>query len=554
MAAVTLTKNGKDLVVSSTKGFVDAVYSKGYRPKTGTVGAAWNTLVDGAPPGPPVTNRPVTLGELQDDDSEAGVALRAALGSWVAGDIDDPQTPIGAAAGAAYGRDRVVVSAVGASRALGLADVGRVLEVDSATDVFLTVPFDTTADAPVGSVIDIARVGAGRVWVQPEGGYNLISNPSVETGSAEFIERNGTIQRLAAAAIFGGFGIRATSTAVGQFFGWFGPSINLADHNLRPGDVVSARANFRSDSAVGGVLTVRFRAGSTVLSEQHSVPVANGAAPVENKVIPAGCTNILLVSSSAASTAIGQNIDSDGLMLVRGPVAPAVYGDGSAAGWAWSGGAHASPSMGPRVRGIGLSLPRNGKMRLRKRAANDWVLDNQLPAEALKVTDSLNVDRDNGQAGILAPSTPRFGLAPTALVANQVYLLRFVPSRTMTITRLGFRVTTASGTDDPVMVGIYDAAATRVVASAALTGLLNSTGTKSATVAATVLTAGSVYYAAIAANSAAALSFAAGIGDGFGAAAPAAEILTKAASYPLPTTLSGLAVADAGPALWVRES
>ncbi len=79
MAAVTLTKDGKDLVVSSTKSFVDAVYSGGWRPKTGTVGSAWNTLVDDAPPGPPVLNRAITLGDLQDEDSETGLALRAAF-------------------------------------------------------------------------------------------------------------------------------------------------------------------------------------------------------------------------------------------------------------------------------------------------------------------------------------------------------------------------------------------------------------------------------------------------------------------------------------------
>lgn len=445
------------------------------------------------------------------------------------------------------------VAALTTGRALTLTDVGTVLEVNSATDTFVTVPLDSAVNFPVGAVIEVARLGAGRVWVYPLA-YNLIANPSTETGAPEFVERNGHIQQLAAAAIYGTYGIRATSIASGQNIGWFGPGIDCVANNIQAGDAISGRLDFRCDTGLTASLTLRFRAGTTIITTASGNLVDTGTSKIDNAIVPAGTDNILAVTGSTNTTAAAQNIDSDGLMVVRGPVSPAVYADGDSPGWSWTGTAGASASMGPLVRGLGLTLARYGRLRLRKRAANDWVLDNPLPPEAITTTSALHIDRDNGQAGILAPSANRFGLAATALVANQAYLLRFVPSRAMAISKLAFRVTTASGTNDPVDVGIYDAAGTRVVSSGATTSLLNSTGTKTATVATTVLTAGSVYYAALAANSAATVSFASGIGDGFGTAAPAAEVLTKATSYPLPATLSALTAADAGPALWVRES
>src|SRR5688500_8183051 len=60
-----------------------------------------------------------------------------------------------------------VGSAVAASRTLAAADVGKVLEVNSATDVTLTLPLHTAVSIPNGSEIDVVQIGAGRVYIKP---------------------------------------------------------------------------------------------------------------------------------------------------------------------------------------------------------------------------------------------------------------------------------------------------------------------------------------------------------------------------------------------------
>jgi hypothetical protein len=123
----------------------------------------------------------------------------------------------------------------------------------------------------------------------------------------------------------------------------------------------------------------------------------------------------------------------------------------------------------------------------------------------------------------------------------------------MLIQAIGFRVTTASGTDDACDVGLYSAAGARLVSSGALTGYLNSTGQKTVPVTPTLLTAGQVYYAALSTASTASVRHGTVLADAFGSAIPAVESGYAASNHPLPSTIPALTVSDAPPLLVLRE-
>lgn len=172
-------------------------------------------------------------------------------------------------------------------------------------------------------------------------------------------------------------------------------------------------------------------------------------------------------------------------------------------------------------------------------------------------------DRDNGQAGVLAPSVHGWAEGGLALSANTAYLARFVPSRDIAVALIAFAVTTAAGADDACDVGIYDSTLTRVVSSGATTGKLNSTGVKTVTVTTTVLKAGKTYYAAISCGTlggTAATIRGANLGSTeggqlFGGGAGVAEGFTKGTSHPLPAgPIATPTNTSQPPKLAVRES
>lgn len=78
--------------------------------------------------------------------------------------------------------------------------------------------------------------------------------------------------------------------------------------------------------------------------------------------------------------------------------------------------------------------------------------------------------------------------------SNSGRATKFVPTRDMTVIKIGFIVTGASGSNDSIDVGIFNAAGTRLINSGATAGLVNSTGIKKVTISSTALTAGTVYY------------------------------------------------------------
>lgn len=57
----------------------------------------------------------------------------------------------------------------GTSYTLAVADAGKVIELSNAAAITLTVPTNTTAAIPVGSVITIIQTGAGQVTISPAG-------------------------------------------------------------------------------------------------------------------------------------------------------------------------------------------------------------------------------------------------------------------------------------------------------------------------------------------------------------------------------------------------
>ena len=170
-------------------------------------------------------------------------------------------------------------------------------------------------------------------------------------------------------------------------------------------------------------------------------------------------------------------------------------------------------------------------------------------------------DRDLGQAGMLAPVNSISTVNPTA---NLAYLLRFVPSRNMTITKIAFAVITAAGSDDNVDVGIYNSdLSTKLVSTGDTAGLVNATtGTKTATVASTSLVAGTIYYVAFAygtvgstvATLASAYLATTGVSTIFGSSPPQLLQGTKTASHPLPSSIATPTSVANSPLLALRES
>lgn len=169
-------------------------------------------------------------------------------------------------------------------------------------------------------------------------------------------------------------------------------------------------------------------------------------------------------------------------------------------------------------------------------------------------------DRDNGQAGMYGASYP-FQPTVLALTGGRVYFTRFVPSRDMTIVNIAFCVTTIAGVSDDIDVGIFNAAlTTKLVSKGATAGQLGTLGVKPQTVAATALSAGTVYHACFSVGAAVTLAQVAATGlpsgnvaDLFGTAAGIRE-QGFGTAHPLaaPITVGGSLAGS--PLLVLRES
>lgn len=97
-SVILVSRTGVEFTVSKPSAFVDAVYSRGAHPKTGTIQANYATLTAGGPPPVESVNEHVTLADLQSGSSPAAVALRAASVAAVQDAIDDGEIVVGGGA------------------------------------------------------------------------------------------------------------------------------------------------------------------------------------------------------------------------------------------------------------------------------------------------------------------------------------------------------------------------------------------------------------------------------------------------------------------------
>lgn len=170
-------------------------------------------------------------------------------------------------------------------------------------------------------------------------------------------------------------------------------------------------------------------------------------------------------------------------------------------------------------------------------------------------------DRDLKQAGMYAVP-PGAGHTTYTTTANTGRIIRFVPSRPMTVSKVGIAVNTLSTNDDACSVAIYSSSLVRLATSGAVSGKLNvSAVAKTVDLSAPVtLSAGTIYYvgfsSAFAGGTAAVLAgisySLAAASQIFGTTAGLAEMATMATAQPLPDPFV-ITAAGSGPLLAVME-
>lgn len=72
-----------------------------------------------------------------------------------------------------FARQVAINPQTGTAYTLGLADAGRKVRAANAAAITVTVPANAAVAIPVGSVIGIRQVGAGRVTCSPSGGVTI---------------------------------------------------------------------------------------------------------------------------------------------------------------------------------------------------------------------------------------------------------------------------------------------------------------------------------------------------------------------------------------------
>lgn len=156
--------------------------------------------------------------------------------------------------------------------------------------------------------------------------------------------------------------------------------------------------------------------------------------------------------------------------------------------------------------------------------------------------------------------TPEYALSQTTftLVANQAVLNRFHTADPLAVASVAFVVTTAAGSNDACDVGIYDTAGNRLAAAGATLAKLNAVGLR--TVPLSVALPAGAYFVALSCGAvgttagvlAGANANSALVGQMFGSGDADMELSSKAASHPLPATLTGKTAGSSAPILAVR--
>lgn len=172
---------------------------------------------------------------------------------------------------------------VTASRALALADAGKLLSVNQSADVTVTVPLNSTAAFPMGTEIELYRAGAGQVTLNAASGVTL----------------QGAASPLAVPARYARMRLKKVAVNV-----WaVGDCVLLAD-----GSVTSAKiadGTIATGDLADGAVTL---AKTTGIQQKHAVltvalAVASWAANNTVTVNAAGVTasNTVIVSPAPAS-------------------------------------------------------------------------------------------------------------------------------------------------------------------------------------------------------------------------------------------------------------
>lgn len=170
----------------------------------------------------------------------------------------------------------------------------------------------------------------------------------------------------------------------------------------------------------------------------------------------------------------------------------------------------------------------------------------------MRITPALPTDAQ--QAGLYAPGPGPSPVGAVALIASRTYIVRFVATRPMTITKIAFALSTAAGANDSCDVGIFNSGLTTLLASAGSTaGKLNATaGVQSVSLTAPyTVSQGTVYYAAFACSafggSAAQLAMinlgvtSTATSNLFGLAANTLDIAVQASAFPLAAPVTPVA-------------
>jgi hypothetical protein len=75
---------------------------------------------------------------------------------------------------------RAINAQTGTSYTLALTDSGKLVTLNNASAVTLTVPTNATVAFPVGTQIDLAQLGAGQVTVAAAAGVTINSTPGLK--------------------------------------------------------------------------------------------------------------------------------------------------------------------------------------------------------------------------------------------------------------------------------------------------------------------------------------------------------------------------------------
>lgn len=122
---------------------------------------------------------------------------KAAVGLPNVDNTSDTNKPVSTATQAAIDvvAQTLVANTQTASYILVLSDAGRVVEMNSGSATTVTIPLNSSVAFPIGTVIEVFRLGTGTVTITPTGGVTLLSRSSLTAvgnryGSASLRKRN----------------------------------------------------------------------------------------------------------------------------------------------------------------------------------------------------------------------------------------------------------------------------------------------------------------------------------------------------------------------------